>query len=173
MSDNSFRLKLWLSGRSSDIKQCVFFMLEPWFCHCCTIIWKLLSGMWVILLNERECFPAVLMWWKQSSKHFAFGWIENLQTTNNKNWSYLNHDFVTAVKLLWKLICSVWVHINLKKEWFLIVLVCWLQLSNHFFFWLNGKFSTKECVFFRLETWFCHCCKVIWKLVSGVWVQGN
>jgi len=47
--------------------------------------------------------------------------VQDLQTMNDKCFSYLNHDLVTAVKLLGNMF-----------------LVCgsWIQLSNHFYFWL-------------------------------------
>jgi len=42
----------------------------------------------LFILNE--CLPYNL----------KLGWVQDLQTINNKCFSYLNHDFVTAVRLL-------------------------------------------------------------------------
>jgi len=47
--------------------------------------------------------------------------------------------------------------------------MCWIQISNHFCFWLSGRSSNiKQYVFLICEPSFCHCCKVGWELVSGL-----
>jgi len=35
----------WLSGRSSNIKQYVFLLCEPSFCHCCKVGYKFVSSV--------------------------------------------------------------------------------------------------------------------------------
>jgi len=81
---------------------------------------------------------------------------------------YLNHHFVIAVKLLGKLflMCdSIWIT---KRECFPTVLVCWIQISNHFFFFLSGRSSNiKQYVFLLCEPAFCgmlQCCMVCYSI---------
>jgi len=56
----------------------------------------------------------------------------------------LNHDVVTAVKLPGNpfMVCeSIWTN---EREWIPTVLMWWIQLSNHFCFWLNGRSSNNK-----------------------------
>ena len=87
------------------------------------------------------------------------GWEQDLQTINNNCFSYLNHDFFTAVELLGIFLVygSIWFN---ERDWFSTVLMWWIQLSNHFCFWLSARSSnSKWWVLFILEPWFCHCYK--------------
>jgi len=87
---------------------------------------------------------------------------------------YVNHHFVTAVKLVGNkfLVCeSIWIT---GRECFPTVLICWIQISNYVCSWLSGGSSNmKQYVFLLCEPSFCHCCKVGWKLVSVMWEHMN
>jgi len=82
---------------------------------------------------------------------------------------YLNHHFVTTVKLvinLFLVYVSIWIT---ERKCFPTVLMCWIHISNYFCFWLSGRSpNIKQYVFLLCEASFCHCCKVGWKLVSDV-----
>jgi len=81
----------------------------------------------------------------------------------------LNHHFVTAVKLdiyLFLVYGSTWF---VGIECFPTVLICRIQISNHFLFWLSGTSSNiKLYVFWLLEPSICHCSKVGYQFVSCV-----
>jgi len=89
----------WLSGRSSNRKQYVFFIVEQWFCYCCKLLGNYFLVCESIWTTESEWFPAHLMCLSNSQIILAFGWAEDLQIEKYAFFIF-NHDFVTAVKLL-------------------------------------------------------------------------
>jgi len=103
-----------------------------------------------IWINEREWFPTILMCWIQLSNYFCF-WLSARSSNTNKYFSYLNPDIVTAVKLLGKqfLMCGN-ISINkrecYKRECCAIVWMWWIQLLNHFYFWLSSRFSNNRFI---------------------------
>ncbi len=75
---------------------------------------------------------------------FDFCIMEDFQTVTNKWFSYLDHDFVTAVKQVGNkfLVCgSMWVT---EREWFPTFLMWWIQLYSHFCCWLIGRSSNSK-----------------------------
>jgi len=151
---------IWLSGRSSNNKCYMFFILEPWVCQHMNY-WK-------------KCFPIVLMCWIQISNHFCF-WMSE-RSSNIKQYVFLlcEPSFCHCYKVGGNkfLLCeSIWIT---ERECFPAVLMCRIQISNHFCFWWSGRSSNiKQYGFLLCEPSFCHCCKVGWKLVSGVWEYMN
>ena len=71
----------WLSGRSWNIKPYVFLLLEPWFGHCCKVIWKLVSDVFEHM-NYWKKWVFQLFWCAESKYQiiFAFGWVEDHKT---------------------------------------------------------------------------------------------
>jgi len=56
----------------------------------CVIVYELLKESDFHLLSYGESNYQII---------FAFGWVQDLQTVNDKCFTYLIHDFITAVKL--------------------------------------------------------------------------
>jgi len=85
-----------------------------------------------------------------------------------------SHDFVTAVKLLGNnfMMCdSIWIT---EREWFPTVLMCWIQIPDHFCIWLSGRSSDiKNMCFCYLNHHCVIAVKVGWKWVSVMWEHMN
>ena len=77
-------------------------------------------------------------------------------------------------KVGYKFVYSVCEHMS---WWNRVLSNCFDVLNpnkNHFCFWLSGKSSNiKQYGFLICEPSFCHCCKVGWELVSGMWEYMN
>ena len=83
-----------LSGTSSNIKQSVFLLCEPSFCHCCKVGWKLVSVMWEHMNYwKSHCFDVL------SSNIKSFLLLVECKILKQEMIRCLNHDVVTAVKL--------------------------------------------------------------------------
>ncbi len=129
---------IWLSGRSSNNKCYVFFILEPWVCQHMNY-WK-------------KCFPIVLMCWIQISNHFCF-WMSE-RSSNIKQYVFLlcEPSFCHCCKAGFPIVLMCWIQISNY--------VCsWLT---------GRSSNIKHYVFLLCQSSFCHCCKVGWKLVSDV-----
>jgi len=152
----------------------VFLLCEPSFCHCCKVGWKLVSGAWEHMNYQKKVFSNCVDVLNPNMKSLLP--LVEWKIIKHKTlcFCFVNHLFVTAVKLVGNLflMCkSIWCT---EREYFPSVLVCRIQISNNFCFWLSGRSSKiKQYVFLLCETSCCHCCKVGWKLISSVWEHFN
>ena len=118
---------------------------------------KLVSSLWEHMNDwKRVVFNGFNMIDSIIKSFLLFVEWNIIKPKNYKCFGYLNHHFVTAVKLVIKLFLvyvSIWIT---GIECFPIVLMCWIQISNHFCFWLSERSNIKQYVFLLCEPAFCH-----------------
>ena len=163
----------WLSGRSSNIKQYVFLLCEPSFCHCCKVGWKLVPHVCEHMNYWKRVFSNCFDVLNPNIKSFLL-LIESRFSNNIIIRIFiLEQWFCHCCKVTWILLWCV-IAYKLWKE-------CGCQLfwcgeSNYQIIFAFGWVQDLQIInniFLLPEPWFCHCCKVTWKLVPGVWEHMN
>ena len=87
---------------------------------------------------------------------------------------YLNHHFVTTVKVGWKLVSDVCEHMNYWKRLFSNCFDVLNPNIKSFLLLVEWKIIKHKTISFLLcEPSFCYCCKIGWELVSDVWEYMN
>jgi len=112
------------------------------------------------------------MCWIQFSNHFVFCWV-HIFPIQYMSFFILEPWLCHCCRVTSLLCLSAY---KLLKEGGFQQFCCTDHpiLKYHFYFWLSQSYSnTKQYVFFILEPWCCHHCKITWKLLSFVLVHMN
>jgi len=139
----------WLTERLSNIKQYVFLLCEPSFCHCCKVGWELVSGVCEHMNYWKRVFSNCFDVLNPNIKSFLL-LVE---------WKMIKHKTIcvfvmwtiilSCCKVGWELVSDMWEHMNYWKRVFFncvdlvnLIIKSFLLLVE----WKNIKHKT-ICVF--------------------------